>query len=142
SCPVVVVLIYRRRRARDLAAPGEFALVAGLLALFGAFVVTFPLTVMRVAFFVQLQVPRVFWLLDFMTAAYLAWWLVDDVFAGRHAKQLAIVALFVVGSAARGVYLLSGHRDLAAINLPRSDWMEAMNWLKTQPSTWYVVADP
>ena len=61
---------------RGSTAPGEAALVAALLALVARVSgLRAALDWRAVALAVQLQITRVFWLLDFVTAAYLAWWL-------------------------------------------------------------------
>ena len=140
--PVVLVAIYRRRARLGRLAPGEPALVTGLLALVAVFLVTLPLTMLRVALAVQLQITRVFWLVDFAVAAYLAWWLVDDRLGARHALRTTAIALLTAASVARGAYLLSQDRSLIAPHLPDTPWMEAMTWVKDRPSSWYVLADP
>ena len=140
--PIVVALIYRDRRTRGAAVPGEGPLVAGLLALVAVFVVSLPLTMMRLALAVQMQVTRVFWLLDFVTAAYLAWWLVDRLLLDRRNARLLVIGVLAGLSLGRGGYLLSQGRQLIAMTLPRTAWVDAMDWLKGQPSSWYVLADP
>ena len=47
------------------------------LALVVLFALSLPLTMIRVALAVQMQVTRVFWILDYAAAAYIAWWLVE-----------------------------------------------------------------
>jgi hypothetical protein len=139
--PVVIGLAYRRRRREGLAVPGEGPFVAGLLTLVAIFLVSVPLTVMRVALAVQMQVTRVFWLLDFVTAAYLAWWLLDQA-ARTPRARMAIIAILTASSLARGVYLVSHDRQLLTMALPATPWVEAMDWLRGQPASWYVLADP
>jgi hypothetical protein len=139
--PAIVFAIYTRRRRLGLAPNGERGLVAGLLLLVVAFLISVPLTQLRVALAVQLQVNRVFWLLDAAVALYVAWWLVDDV-GRRHATTIvAILALAAVG---RGVYILKAEarRPLAQLQLPADAWTDAMTWLSRQPASWNVLADP
>jgi hypothetical protein len=138
--PAVLLAVYRRRRSRGVLAQGESALVAGLLSLFGVFLISLPFTTLRVALAVQLQVTRAFWLLDFATAAYLAWWLLDDRLAGRRAARIVALSVLAIASAARGTYLISQDRHMFAPRLPDTPWVEAMNWLKDRPSSWYVLA--
>ncbi len=138
----VLYAIYRRRRRCGVLAPGEPAVVGGLFGLVGVFLVSLPLTVLRVALAVQLQVTRVFWLLDFAVAGYLAWWLIDDRLGGRRIGRLIAVGVLAAASVARGAYLLSSDRTLFATHLPDTPWMEAMTWLKNRPASWYVLADP
>jgi hypothetical protein len=143
---VLIAILRRRAVAGSLAlTPGERRLAFGWIVLFYIFLVSVPLTQARLALAVQLQVTRVFWLFDAITAAYLAWWLVDHVAGrGRRRLQIAIVAAIAVVSAARGAYVLGveTHRPLVQYDLPADDWTAAMRWLRTQPVDWYVLADP
>ena len=143
--PVLLVLVYQRRRASGLARAPEGALVCGLLALVALFLISVPLTDRRVALAVQLQVNRIFWLLDVAVACYLAWWLIDGVGArwSTTVRRVAL-ALLVGASAARGVYLIqvSPGRPLVELELPQTSWTQAMEWLRTQPSDLHVLADP
>jgi hypothetical protein len=139
--PAIIFAIYMRRRRLDLASNGEQALVAGLLLLVVGFLISVPLTQLRVAVVVQLQVNRVFWLLDALAALYISWWLVDDV-GRRHGK--AIVAALAILAAGRGVYILKAeaHRPLAQLRLANDAWTDVMTWLSRQPASWNVLADP
>jgi hypothetical protein len=142
--PVVIGMIYRRRRRTGRAAPAEAALVAGVFALVAAFLVSTALTAAGITAVVQLQVSRVFWLLDALTAAYFAWWLVDDVAAPRPHLQIAVVTMLALLSAGRGYYLLGNQSDrpLARMGLPPGGWSDAMTWLRNRPEPWHVLADP
>lgn len=144
SYPIVTTLIWRRRQSTGHAIAGERHLVAGLWALVGLFFLSVPLTAWRLALPVQMQVTRVFWLLDFITAAYLAWWLADDALGGRRSRRLAAIALLAALSIGRGYYLAARQegRQLLAPNFPRSEWIGAMEWLRARPSSLYVLADP
>jgi len=139
--PIVIAVVYRTRRRLGVTAPGEGPLVAGFMALVAVFLVSVPLTAMRVALAVQMQATRVFWVLDFVTAAYLAWWLLDQP-ARAPRTRVAILAMLAALSMGRGYYLVSQDRQLFVISLPATPWVEAMDWLKRQPSSWYVLADP
>ena len=121
-------------------------LIAPALALFAAFVASYPLTEAHVALSVQMQVSRVFWLLDFFIALLGAWFLADSVLA-RRSRSLAAIALIAATLLAtgRGVYTLyqSGEtRALVRLTAPADDWTEAMSWIGTQPSDWLVLAHP
>jgi len=138
--PVVIGLLYRLRLALGEAQAGERALMAGLAALVVVFLVSVPLTAMHVALAVQLQVTRVFWLLDFVVAAYLAWWLV-----GGPRRRLAVVAVLALASAGRGAYILmveQPERRLVQVDLAPGPWTDTMRWIGAQPSAWHVLADP
>jgi hypothetical protein len=142
---LVVTLVYRRRRSTGTTAEGEGGLVAGLMTLVAIFLVSVPLTERRLAIAVQLQVNRIFWVLDAMATFYLAWWLMTDL--GRrwshHSRQVLIGAL-IAASALRGYYVLhvATGRDLFELRLPPTAWTDATAWLRTQPASWHVLADP
>ncbi|HUR20501.1 MAG TPA: hypothetical protein VMZ90_06820 [Vicinamibacterales bacterium] len=138
--PVVIVAIWRARVRRGVAVPHERGLVFGLLASVVFFLFSVPLTMGHVALAVQLQITRVFWILDFVAIASIAWWLAES----RTMAKIAIGAC-LVGSIARGYYLVEvdqPERQLLTIELPDTPWMDAMRWLSTQPSDWHVLADP
>jgi hypothetical protein len=142
--PVVLAAIFRRRQNAGVIAAGERGLMAGLLALVALFALSVPLTEYRIALAVQMQVNRVFWLLDAAAAFYIAWWLLHDLGrTWRPAARLALMTVLIAASACRGYYVLQvAARPLVEISLPSTSWTEAMTWLRGQPATWHVLADP
>ena len=141
----LIAAIYRRRRALGLLAPGEPLLLAGLTALVAGFAISLPLTAWNVALAVQLQVNRVFWVLDAACLLYLAWWLTDDLAARRgRSLRVGVVAALVLLSVARGTYVLmiETKRPLVQVSLPANEWTSALHWLRGQPANWNVLADP
>lgn len=124
-------------RERDLS-PELRGLFAGALALTAFFLATLPFVAMRYALAVQMQIPRVFWLVELMAFVALATWI------GRGRWARAGVALLVVLSVARGGAVLFGEKDgrLVSIDLARDDWTDAMRWLRAQPASAHVLADP
>jgi len=140
--PIVIWLVFKQRQRSSAAVPGESALVAGMLALVAIFLLSVPFSSARVALAVQLQVNRVFWLTDFFAAAYAAWWLIDRRRDPR--VRAALVVVLAVVALVRGVYVLRVETDrrLAQWTLPDTTWVEALVWLRTQPETWQVLADP
>jgi hypothetical protein len=140
--PIVIVAIYRRRRRLGVVAVGESGLAQGLVALTILFLISVPLTMVHLALAVQLQVTRVFWVLDFVAAVYLAWWIADDCLRNRQAARRLVVALLAAASLGRGAYLLSLDRQLFTVGFPRTPWIEAMTWLKNRPEPLHVLADP
>lgn len=141
----LLAVIYRRRRALNVLAAGESLLVAGLAGLLAGFLLSLPLTAWNVALAVQLQVNRIFWLLDAAVILYVGWWLLDDLAARRsHAWRTAAVAALVLLSAVRGFYVLviEMKRPLMQASLAAGDWTDALNWLQQQPTNWQVLADP
>ncbi len=138
--PGIIFAIWRARVRRGLANPHERGLVMGLLASVLFFLVSVPFTVADVALAVQLQITRVFWILDFVAIASIAWWLTQS-----SRTAMVVIGICLASSAARGYYLLEvdqPERQLVRIDLPDTPWMDAMRWLATQPSEWHVLADP
>jgi hypothetical protein len=115
------------------------AVVWGAAALIGVFLVTFPLVRAKLALPVQLQISRVFWLVDFVA-------LICLIGLVRHERTArAMAAALVAGALVRGVYVMAvehPERPLFAVDLPASDWNDAMTWIRSQPLTKHVLADP
>jgi hypothetical protein len=141
---VIVLAIYRWRLQRHEVVRGEGALVVGWVVLTGVFLVSVPLAAAHLAIAVQAQVNRIFWLLDVMATAYAAWLLTRGVCGASTARIATVLGVVLALSAARGWYVLADadHRQLIDIQLPESGWTEAMTWLRGQPITWNVLADP
>jgi hypothetical protein len=142
--PAVLYALYRRRVTLGASVRGESGLVAGLLALAVVFLVTIPLAELRVAFFVQLQANRVFWLLDAAVAVYLAWWLSASLMARWPApRRVAAIGLVALLSIGRGAFVLhETGRPIARLAPAPDDWLRVMDWLRAQPASWHVLADP
>jgi hypothetical protein len=130
---------HAHRRARGQASAEDNAMVWGATAVVGFFVLTFPLVVTRVAFPVQLQISRVFWLVDVLATIYALSLL------RREAVARGVAIAIVLVSVARGVYVMGierPDRELFALHLPDSPWLDAMHWLATAPLSAHVLADP
>jgi hypothetical protein len=139
----VVVMLYRLRVRQERTVPAERDLVAGAVALAIVFLAAVPFTAARVALAVQLQPDRAFWVLDLLAVCYLAVTIGSALRTRPLRLSLAIVGLVGAIAAGRGVYLLrTAHRPLVAIDLPASPWTDAMRWLRTQPVSGEVLADP
>ncbi|HUF24636.1 MAG TPA: hypothetical protein VMN81_10945 [Vicinamibacterales bacterium] len=132
-------------RARDLA-PELRGLLAGALALTAFFLATLPLVAMRYALAVQLQIPRVFWLVELMAFLVIAIGISRlGARGGRRATAAVAMAwLLVTVSVARGATVLFVEKEgeLVEIGLPEGDWTDAMQWLRAQPVDVHVLADP
>jgi hypothetical protein len=128
-----------RRQGSGRATVEDHALIWGATALVAFFLLTLPFVVARLAFPVQLQISRVFWLVDVLATIYLISLLVD----GRTAKAIAIALMAV--SVSRGAYIMLVERPdraLFSIHLAESPWQDAMRWLSRQPVATHVLADP
>ena len=147
--PFVVVAMYRMRRAAGLADARETGLVAGALVLVSAFLVTLPLVAMKVALAVQLQIPRMFWMLDLLATIYVVWLLVDR--PRRHLARWRVVTVTVLALASlgRGYYVtvVEGAAKPRGTSIARleedvSDWDRVMAWLEATPPDTHVLVDP
>ena len=141
-----------RRRVRDHVASAEDrALVWGATALVALFLLTLPLVAAGMSLPVQLQISRVFWLVDFVALVY-----VLAVVAGspvplasafrRKIDRPRLVAIVLIAfAAARGAYIMlieRPERSLFAVHAPESAWEDAMRWVARQPADVHVLADP
>lgn len=137
--PGALWLMHRYRTARGRATAEEGALVWGATALVAFFLLTLPLVMAHIAFPVQLQISRVFWLVDAVAAIY-ALSLLHDTMAMRIAAVILLVVSFI-----RAEYVMlveQRERDLFSLHLVESPWTDAMHWLSTEPASVHVLADP
>lgn len=139
----VVFAIHVYRRHQNIALPRESGLVAGGAALVALFLVSWPMMVSGVALALQLQTSRVFWILDFLAAIYLAWLFAE---APRLLNvRRAAVALVAAAAIARGVYVWSSEHAggaIAQIGFPQDNWTDVMEWISRTPPGSHVLADP
>ena len=117
----------------------QLGLGAGALVLFLVFLLSLPFNAQRVALAVQLQIPRTFWMLDFLATALIVSWLV------RRAKQRAVAVTSAIALVAvlRGLYIMTvefPERPLVQFDLPDDDWKDAMRWARaTTTGTHWLV---
>ena len=150
AIPVLIGLVYRSRQKAGVASPRETGLLAGTLALVLVLVASLQFVAARVAIAVQLQVPRVLWLLELFATAYLMWWLVERGAGLRSDRARIRVRTFVVASlallsVARGTYVTfveHAGRPVVRLDLPASEWQDAMAWVRRTPADTHVLADP
>ena len=134
---------YAKRRRRGVASVADTGLAAGGAALLAIFLATLPLAAYGTWLVVELQMSRVFWIVDFMATVY-----VLSVLELRWARPRVIRAVALVlalCSVARGVYILQverAERSLFAFTIPPSPWKDAMDWLARAPRDAHVLADP
>jgi hypothetical protein len=140
----IAACVYVMRRKRGIATDREAGLLAGAGALLGVFLASWPLMEAGVALALQLQTSRIFWMLDFLAAVYIAWLLAEAPRAPS--ARRAIVAVFVVAAVARGAFVWLSERagsPLFAVNLPQDDWTDAMGWIaRTTPPDAHILAEP
>ena len=134
---------HRWRAAHGRAGAEERALAWGATALVALFLITLPAVAAHVAFPVQLQISRVFWLVDLVATACLVGALADWPWLARLGRPALAIALAAL-AAGRGTYILfveHPERPLFETRLPQTPWHEAMQWLATQPKDAHVLAD-
>jgi hypothetical protein len=145
ALPALLVWIHLARRAHGRATREDEAVVIGALALVALFLLTMPAVAGRWTLPTQLQVSRVFWLIDFMLAVYVIALIVERPTANARAwPRLVALALLAV-AAGRGGYVMLvefPERSLFESRLPVTPWTEAMAWLRRQPTDVHVFADP
>jgi hypothetical protein len=139
----VAFAIYSLRRRRGVTTPRETGLLVGATALVAVFLLSWPFMVARIALALQLQTSRVFWMLDFLAAIYLAWLFAE---APRSSvMRRAAVAMAIAAAVGRGAYVWGTERagnPIARIELPQDNWTDVMKWLSRTPADTHVIADP
>jgi hypothetical protein len=143
---IPIVLVCWRARARaQLTVACETPLVAGAMALALVFFVWLPFSGSHIAFAVQMQVTRVFWLIDFVGTVYLVWAIAEGTGDAPRRRPAVAAAAILALSAARGAY--SGFvqfpdRPIVSIDIQHQDWRNAMAWARgTNPASGWL-ADP
>ena len=132
---------YRARASRALVSDADRGLVWGATALVAIFLLTMPFVLARMAFVVQFQISRVFWLIDFLATVYL----LSAIHTIRPRAGQALAALLLAVSIGRATYVtLVEHpeRELFALHLAATPWEDAMRWVRQQPIDAHVLADP
>jgi hypothetical protein len=148
----VIGVIYQYRRSLGITTDRETGLVVGCATLLGLFLLSVPLSTAHLAFVVQLQVNRIFWLLDIFASCYLGWllfespfWLNRSTVWTRHTVRRAAVVGITVLAIVRGSYVMiverSGH-PLVQTHLARTHWNRVMSWASDQPVGTFFLTDP
>ena len=143
-CAPVILLAYRRRYLTNSLAPGERGLVWGVLSLLLVFAIALPLNAARVALVIQLQIPRVFWMLDFLAMVYLVWAIAEGTTPSVRRGQLALLVIAAV-SISRSAYVRFVRfpdRPIAEIGIADNDWGRVMAWARATPSGTGWLAHP
>ena len=139
-----IFFIYRRRRDAGVLAPCERGVVWGCLSLLLVFALALPLNAARLAIVIQLQIPRTFWMLDFLAIAYLVWVIAEDV-RGSTRRALITCLVIVAASLTRSAYIKFirfPDRPIAEITVPDNDWGRVMAWARTTPKDSGWLAHP
>ena len=147
--------LYKYRQALGVTARREGALIAGCGLLVGLFLVSAPFSYAGIALAVQLQFNRVFWLLDVVGVAYLAWLLVESPLHIRHIRRpagvtgerprQAVVVVLLLLSLWRGGYRVlveRGGQPIVQVQLAETEWHDVMRWASMQPVGTHFLADP
>lgn len=139
--PVVIGLFAYARQRDGRLTPGERGVVAGAFALLLIFVASLPFNSMRLALVVQLQIPRIFWMLDFLATALLIAWLTERA----RSRAPLVAGVLVAVAAARGAYIMKvefPERPLVQARLRADDWRAAMTWAASTPVGSHWLAHP
>jgi hypothetical protein len=139
-----ILLIYQRRRDAGVLAPGERGVVWGCLALLLVFAIALPLNAARLAIVIQLQVPRIFWMLDFLAIVYLVWTIAEDVRGSTRRAQITCIVI-LLASLTRCAYIKFirfPDRPIAEISVPDNDWGRVMAWARATPRDSGWLAHP
>jgi hypothetical protein len=140
---LIAFAVYVLRRRRGLAVRRETGLLAGAAALVAVFLISWPLMAAGVALALQLQTSRVFWMLDFLAAIYLAWLFAE---APRSLTvRRAAVAVAILAAIGRGVFVWGTEHagsPIVRIEFPQDNWTDAMQWIARTPADTHILADP
>jgi len=139
----VAFAIYWLRRRRGVGTARELGLLAGAAALVVVFLISWPLMLASVALALQLQTSRVFWMLDFLAAIYLAW-LFAEAPRSLTVRRIAVAAA-ILAAVGRGVFVWGTEHagnPIARIGLPQDNWTDVMTWVSHTPADTHVLADP
>jgi hypothetical protein len=141
----IILLGWRARARAQLTVAGETPIVIGAMALALIFFAWLPLSAAHVAIAVQMQVTRVFWMIDFLGTVYLVWAIAEGAGAVSRKRAVLAAAIILTLSAARGIYgcfIQFPDRPVVAIDLQHPDWREAMAWAQTTDPGSAWLADP
>jgi hypothetical protein len=139
---------HRSRRRRGEATREDTALVWGATTLAAVFFLTLPLVAAGIALPVQLQISRVFWLVDVLATIYVLALVRSAPIAApgglRLRPDIAVALVLVTVSVARGVYLMGVEHPERRLYPARAEspWQDAMRWLATKPVDTHVLANP
>jgi len=136
-------IAYRFRRGRGHTSAEERGLVWGATALVALFLVTLPAVAAHVAFPVQLQISRVFWLVDMVATVVIVGAVAEVSWLTRFGRPALAMCLGALAAGRGGYILFVEHpeRPLFRVHLEDSPWHEAMRFVATLPKDAFVLAD-
>jgi hypothetical protein len=139
----VATAVYLLRRRSGVATTREIGLLAGGGALVAVFLISWPLMRAGLALALQLQTSRVFWMLDFLAAIYLAWLFAE---APRSiAVRRAAIAIALIAAVGRGVFVWGAEHagnPIVRVGFPQDNWTDVMQWISKTPADTHVLTDP
>jgi hypothetical protein len=146
----ILIACWRGRRRAQVTVARETPLVIGALALVVVFFCWLPFNAIHSALAVEMQVTRVFWMLDVLATIYVVGWMCEGAKGASGTRgaprRAALVACALIAlSLARGVYscfVQFPDRQIFAVDIQQGDWRDAMAWARaTEPGTGWL-ADP
>ena len=141
---VVLWLAHTYRRRAGQVTAEDAALVWGATALSALFLITLPAVVSGTALFVQLQIPRVFWLVDLVATVY-AVGAIAETTKGTARRAAVVAAILTMAAVGRGTFIMLVERPdraLFATHLPDDAWHDATAWVSRRDHHAHVLADP
>ncbi len=140
----IIIILYRRRRAAGVVAEGETGLFWGCLSLLLVFAIALPLNAARVAIVVQLQTPRIFWMLDFLAIVYATWAIAEGASARVRRAQWAtlVIGMASLSRSAYIKFLRFPERPIAELGIADTDWGRVMAWARATPRDSGWIAHP
>ena len=135
---------WRARRRAAVLVPGETAVAVGALGLFALFLCWLPFNHARIALAVQVQLSRVFWMLDIFATIYLVWWLAEGTARPRYMPRIVacVLVLLSLGRGVYTVYVQFPDRKIFALDVQHEDWRNAMAFARTTDPASGWLADP
>jgi len=140
---VLLWVAYRFRASRGRTTPEERGLVWGATALVVVFLITLPAVAAHIAFPVQLQISRVFWLVDVVATVAIVGAVAETNWLVR-LGPLALAAGLTALAVGRGGYILfheHAERALFSLHLADTPWHQAMRFVASLPIDVHILAD-
>jgi hypothetical protein len=142
----VLLACWQARRRIGATVARETPLVIGALALVVVFFCWLPFNAVHSALAVEMQVTRVFWMVDVLATIYAVGWLCEGAGGTGHPRRAPLVAVvLIVASLARGSYssvVQFPDRPIFSTDIAHTDWRDAMAWARTTDPGSGWLADP